>query len=152
MTEIVSTEIVLRELLQDAMRSLEEKKVGHAEILKAAAYKPPFKDFLAGKELPPPQVRLIEAAKSAAVEIVEARAVVLVCMERLTAAQTPAVQPPPPPLPSRTVVVDRGDVRGTTRGRLTHTNKASHPLTQVTQGCKSLTRMHCVSRARSKDS
>ena len=52
--EIVSAEIVLRELLQDTMRSLVEKEAGHAEILTAAAYEAAFKDFFAGRVFPPP--------------------------------------------------------------------------------------------------
>ena len=110
MAEIVSAEIVLRELLQDSLKCFEEKKSGHQEILKAAAYKAATKDFLLGKDLSPPQLmRLMEAAKSAAAEITDARAVVMVCTDRLTASQAPAVQPPPPPPPTRPVVGDRED-------------------------------------------
>ena len=54
MTEIVSAEIVLRELLQDTMRSFDEMEAGHAEILTAAAYEAAFKDFFAGRVFPHP--------------------------------------------------------------------------------------------------
>ena len=69
MSETVSTESVLRELLQESMKSFEGKKADHQEITKAPAYKTANKELLAGKDLSPQRVKLIEAAKSAAGQI-----------------------------------------------------------------------------------
>ena len=52
----VSTVIVLRELLQHATKTFDDKKAGLAESLKAPMYKSVQKGFLAGKDLSQPML------------------------------------------------------------------------------------------------